>query len=120
MTTEQREKAIGILASLIKHPMIKEAHIADMLFSDNTSSNRSRFNHRMKGHYKWKDDELRRILTIFENFADKIDAARDAVADISEMRADYEEELAKLQPIVESAEEVKEEPAEIVAEEPQA
>lgn len=101
MTTEERKSVIDLLTELIKHPMIKEAHIADELFSDNPStnpsSNRSRFNHRMKGNYTWKDGELRDILRIFERFADKIDSIRDAVAAIPEMRADYEQELARLE-----------------------
>lgn len=104
MTTEERDSVIELLTGLIKHPMIKEAHIADVLFynpqgkENQASSNRSRFNHRMKGRFDWQAKELRDILKIFEDFADKIDQVRDAVANIPEMRADFEELLTKLLP----------------------
>lgn len=96
MTTENQQRAIEIVLYLLKHPLVSQSYVAAQLYGEDSSSNRSRLNHRITGKYRWQEWELRRVLVVFEDFADLIDGQRDAVAGIPEMRADYDAVVAAI------------------------
>lgn len=90
MSLENKERAKSVILSLLKHPMVSQSYIAAQLYGADTSSNRSRLNHRTTEKYQWQDWELRRILVVFEELADFVDGKRLEVADIPEMREDFD------------------------------
>jgi hypothetical protein len=73
-----------LIVDLLKHPLVRQSHIADKIFLGISNTNKSKLTRRLCGDYLFTDEEVEKTLLALDDFCAQVQSVKDQINKMKE------------------------------------